>query len=237
MSLYNIYCDESCHLEQAITPDNRYMVLGAVSCLEEAKQQIFQDIKAIKTEHNIGRFAEMKWTKLARGKLDAYKALIDYFFTSPDLAFRAIVIDKASLNHGAFSQEHNEFYYKMYWQMLEWFVDPLHRYRIYLDIKDSRGFIKTRKLHEVLCHSKHDFNQNIVERVQEVRSHEIALLQITDILIGAISYANRYPEGGKSPAKEEIIALIRKRSAGMSLKRSTSVGARKFNVFCWEGRK
>jgi len=229
--LFNIYCDESCHLETSkITPQNRFMVLGGISCPNNVKDDIFRCIKDIKKDNGLSHLPEMKWTKVAKGKLDAYKGLINYFFDYADLSFRAVVVDKEQLNHGAFKQNHDQFYYKIYWQMLEWLIETNNKYHIYLDIKDTQGVEKVKKLQEVLCNSQHDFNKDIIARVQEVRSHEIALMQITDLLIGAISYANRYPNGGESEAKEAIIELIRKRS-GVSLKNSTLLGAKKFNVF------
>jgi len=177
----------------------------------------------------------MKWTKVTNAKLNAYEALIRYFFESDILSFRAIVIDKSQLKHNRFNHTYDQFYYKMYWQMLGWFVEPANRYHIYLDLKDTWGYIKVKKLHEVLCNSQHDFNRAVIERIQEVRSHEIALMQMVDIIIGAVSYSNRYPGGGNSPAKQQIVELI-KRLSGFSLISTTSLGARKFNLLRWEGR-
>lgn len=236
-TLFNIYCDESCHLESGtITPENRFMVLGGVMCSAGDKDEIFKRIKTIKKEGGIGSDSEIKWTKVSKGKLETYKDLINYFFDCGDLlSFRGVVIDKSVLDHNAHNQNHDQFYYKMYFQVLDWFFDPSNKYHIYLDIKDTLGALKIKKLQEVLCNSNHDFDQRVISRTQEIRSHEVVLSQITDLLIGAISYANRYPDGGKSEAKNEIIKLIRERS-GVSLCRSTSLGARKFNIFCWEGR-
>jgi len=235
--LVNIYCDESCHLEtKDITEDNRYMVLGGISCPDHFKTEAFQRIKDIKKSHNISQFAEMKWTRVANGKYEAYEDIVNYFFDVTDFSFRAVAVDKSQLNHEKHAQTHDDFYYKMYWQMLEWFVEPSNRYNIYLDLKDTLGVYKVKQLHKVLCHSQHDFDRKVIEKIQEVRSHEIAILQITDILIGAISYASRYKEHGASEAKIKLINLIRKRS-GYTLERSTSLGARKFNIFHWEGQK
>jgi len=47
--LINIYADENCHLETLkITVDNRFMVLGGISCPEKNKEEIFKDIKKLK---------------------------------------------------------------------------------------------------------------------------------------------------------------------------------------------
>lgn len=235
--LFNIYCDESCHLESnPIGEDNRFMVLGGIACSAGKKDEIFKRIKGIRKENKLGNFSEMKWKKVSTGKLDAYKDLINYFFDCADLNFRAVVVDKKKLDCINHNHSHDEFYYKMYWLMLEWFIEPFNKYCIYLDIKDTLGSLKVEKLQEVLCNSHHDFDRKVIERTQEVRSHEVSILQITDLLSGAISYANRYPNGGKSVAKNTLVSLIRERS-GMRLTKSTSIGARKFNIFCWEGQK
>ncbi len=53
-------------------------------------------------------------------------------------------------------------------------LTPHATYRIYIDIKDTRGAAKVRKLHDVLCNNQYDFSRKIIERVQQVRSHEVA---------------------------------------------------------------
>lgn len=235
--IINIYCDESCHMESSrVSPENRFMVLGGLACSEDDKTAVFERIKKIKNENGLQSFSEVKWTKVTRTKFNAYKALIDYFFDCSSLSFRAVIIDKERLQHDRFNHSHDQFYYKMYWRMLEWFIDPGNCYYIYPDIKDTQGYVKVQKLHEILCNSHHDFDRNVIEKIQEVRSHEIALLQLADLLIGAVSYVNRYPSGGHSEAKQRIVDLIKARS-GLSLLRSTSLGARKFNLFHWEGQK
>jgi hypothetical protein len=86
------------------------------------------------------------------------------------------------------------------------------------------------KLHEVLCNSQYDFDRRIVERVQQVRSHDVEQIQLADLLIGAVSHINRI-EGG-SRAKRELITRIKKRS-GYSLTKTTLLGESKFNIFHW----
>ena len=234
--LINIYSDESCHLyKKDITNDNRYMVLGGISCPDTIKRDVFERIKSSKLEHGLTASSEMKWTKISKPKLSAYRDLIHYFFDNPDLKFRALIVDKTQLNHDAFNQTHDDFYYKMYWQMLGRLIDPVNKYHIYLDIKDTQGVYKVKKLHDILCYPHCDFDKNIISRIQEIRSHEVGIMQIVDLLIGAISYANRYPEGGKSDAKNSIVSLIQERSK-LTLKNSTYPGASKFNLFHWQGR-
>jgi len=235
--LINIYSDESCHLEsKEITQDNRFMVIGGISCPDSSKTTVFEEIKKIKSENGLKHFSEIKWKKISRSKFEPYQKLMRYFFECQGLSFRAVIIDKKQLNHERFDHTHDQFYYKMYWQMLEWFIEPSNRYHIFLDIKDTQGYVKVQKLHEVLCNSHHDFNREVIEKIQEVRSHEIALMQLVDVLIGAIAYANRYQGEGKSPVKQSMVDLIKELS-GFSLISTTSIGARKFNLFRWEGKR
>jgi hypothetical protein len=75
-----------------------------------------------------------------------------------------------------------------------------------------------------------DFDCNIVRRVQQVRSHEVQLLQLGDLLLGAVCYANR--QLTSSEAKLAVIQRIRERSR-FRLTRSTLPSEKKFNIFVW----
>jgi len=85
-----------------------------------------------------------------------------------------------------------------------------------------------------LRNSKYDFDKNIIKKIQQVRSYEVELIQLADLLIGAVAYVHR--NFNTSSAKNELIELIRKR-AKYNLKQSTLVGERKFNIFIWEPSK
>ena len=87
------------------------------------------------------------------------------------------------------------------------------------------------KLHEVLCNNHYDFDRNLIRKVQQVRSEEVELVALADLLIGALSYLHR----GKntSEAKLKLIERIRKRS-GYNLMASTLYRENKFNIFIWK---
>ena len=233
--LYNVYCDESCHLEHDGIND---MVIGAVWCPQEKLREINQRIKEIKIRNNISPLAELKWTKVSPAKVVAYKDIIDYFFDDDDLHFRAIIIpDKAELNHQAFHQTHDDWYYKMYFDMLKVIFSPEDKYEIYIDIKDTHSHRKAQKLKEVCCNSMYDFSQSIIQRLQPIRSEEVQIMQLVDILVGAVGYQNRtFPEAfPKSQAKLDIIRLIKKRSS-YSLTRTTLLREEKCNLLVWNAR-
>jgi len=227
--VYNVYCDESCHLER---DRQRVMVLGAVWCPLEKTREIAVRLREIKQRHGLGTDFEVKWVKVSPAKVQLYLDVLDYFFDDDDLHFRALIVpDKSVLRHEDFRQTHDEWYYKMYFDMLKVIFRPDSRYRIYLDIKDTRGGDKVEKLHEVLCNSQYDFSRQIIERVQIVKSNEVEQVQLADLLIGAVSYVNRGLES--SEAKLALVERFRDRS-GYDLTRSTLYREDKTNLFVWQ---
>jgi len=222
---YNVYCDESCHLENDHQP---VMLLGGIWCPKSDVQRFSVGIREIKTRYNAR--GELKWTKVSKAKQSFYIDLVDYFFKTPQLHFRCLVVnDKLKLNHDYFNQgSHDTFYYKMYYSMLKAILSPLNRYYIYLDIKDTRSQNKVNELKEVLCNNVYDFTKQMIANIQHIRSYESELLQLTDLLIGAVSYKNRNLVGNQ--AKISIINHIEQRIS-QSLHLSTSLFNEKFNLF------
>lgn len=227
--IINIYCDESCHLEH---DHKSAMVLGGVWLPKEQTKDMCIQLRRLKHEHGLNWQQEIKWNKVSPAKVDYYIALVDFFFDSPMLHFRGLVAQqKDKLKHDQYAQDHNTWYYKMYFSMLKQILNEYNRYHIYLDIKDTRGGRKVRKLHEVICNSMYDFDRDIIARLQLMRSEESEILQLADLFIGALSYIHR--EEGSSAAKHAVIEHIKKRS-GHTLKKSTLLREDKFNLFLWQ---
>lgn len=237
---FNIYCDESCHLEN---DGLRVMVLGGVWCPTEKRRAIAIRIREIKARHRLPAHFEIKWTKVSPAKKDFYLDLVDYFFDDDDLRFRGILIpDKGVLDHASYGQSHDDWYYKMFFRLLEPIIDPKCGHYIYLDIKDTRSERKRARLEQILRSSRYDQAGRIIRRVQQIRSHESEILQLADLLIGAVSFFNRRPGPATgdpsmariSAAKDWLVNRIHKRS-GKRLDQSTWLRESKFNLFRWEG--
>ena len=228
---FNLYCDESGHLEH---DHQSIMVLGAVWCPAEKVRETAVRLREIKVRHGLKPDCELKWTGVSQSKSRYYLDVLDFFFDDDDLHFRAVVIDKRQLDHATHGASHDTWYYKMYFTMIEPVLDPAARYRIYLDIKDTRSEHKVRKLHDVLCNSLYDFDRKIVERVQHVRSHEVEHVQLADFLIGALGYFNRGTRTNE--AKLAVIRRMQHRS-GLTLDRTTLVRASKLNLLQWQPRR
>ena len=125
----NIYCDESCHLPNDHLP---LMVLGAIWCPKDKARDIAVNVREIKKLHGLPPFFEIKWTKVSPAKVDFYLDIIDYFFAEKDLHFRGLIAEKEGLNHEKYYQDHNIWYYKMYFTLLKVILSPIDIYYIYL---------------------------------------------------------------------------------------------------------
>src|ERR1700680_2811146 len=156
-STINVYCDESCHLEH---DGQGAMTIGAIWCPEEKSREVASRLREIKRKHNLNPHFELKWTKVSPAKLDYYLDVLDYFFEDMELHFRALVApDKTLLRHKDFGQDHNTFYYKMYFEMLKLLLSPEATYHIYIDTKDTNSATKVAKLHDVLANNRYDLRR------------------------------------------------------------------------------
>jgi hypothetical protein len=199
----HFYCDESCHLPADGEPN---MLLGLVSCPAPRVRPLHQELQALWKRHGMAKDFEVKWTKVSPAKLDFYRDLLDWFFAQPDLAFRCVVLADKDVAYQRLPEDsQDQVYYSLYYELLRHATEPESCYRAFLDIKDTRGREKLRALHEAL---KIDANDPLGERIahlQHIRSHEIRLSQIADLLLGIVAYARRPRSAGDSKAKRALV--------------------------------
>lgn len=222
---YNIYCDESCHLEHDKQP---IMVVGGMWCPKEDVKKISEQIREIKNRQKAR--GEIKWVRVSKSREEFFLELVEYFFKTPSLYFRCLMVDnKSKLNHDYFNQgSHDSFYFKMYFYMLRNILKPKHHYNIYLDIKDTRSAQKLANLKNILCNNVYDFTQQMIGNIQNIHSHESEILQLADLFIGAISYYNRNLSA--NVVKGNVVQSI-KNHAGQNLSRTSPPWVDKFNLF------
>lgn len=230
-TIFNVYCDESCHLENDFI---HVMALGAVWCKKNDFETIKNELNQIKLKHHLPPTFEIKWTKISPAKQDFYAELIHYFFNEDKLHLRAVIIpNKNKLNHTAFNQSHDDWYYKMYFLLLREILNPSATYHVYIDIKDTQGSEKVEKLRTILANNAYDFDKTIIKKIQQIRSHEVAIMQLTDLFIGAMTYF--YRNLTTSATKCELVSLMQQLS-GHSWLKSTLPKEDKFNLLVWESK-
>lgn len=218
---FNIYCDESTHL---IHDRHPYMLLGYVSIAYPQIRIAKEAIKNIKNKYNYKD--EFKWTSVHQATYKVYAELVDWFFMN-DLDFRAVVVDKSQIDESRPDYTFNDFYYKMYFQLLHTKVDFQNTYNVYMDIKDTCSSEKLSTLKRIM-----DYNSSI-GNLQFIRSHESVFIQLADVLMGAINYNLRMKKNdveGRVDAKLKLIEKI-KRHSNISLNCSTPLYRKKFNLF------
>lgn len=219
--IFNIYCDESTHLKNDHHP---YMLLGYVSIAYPQIKMAKEQIKLIKTKYHFR--GELKWTNVHDKTYPMYNEILEYFLMT-DLNFRAVIIDKSQIDETRPEYTFNDFYFRMYFQLLHQLTDLENNYNVYFDIKDTCSHKKLHKLKDIL-----HWNTSI-RNFQFIRSHESCFLQIADILMGAINYNLRIEKGdikGKVIAKRKLVEKIQSHT-NISLARTTPLSHKKFNLF------
>jgi hypothetical protein len=234
MDAYNLYVDESCHLEKDGFP---IMCLGYIKILRSEYIEHREAIKKIKFGHN--NHAEVKWTHLSASRLPLYKELIDYFF-SHNLAFHSILVqDKKDWIKAEMAKDitKDNLYYDLIYTILRSHIYPFaHQVYIYLDVKDTRGRFKVKRLSEKLEASMIK-NMDFIF-FQHLHSHENVLLQLVDLFIGAISYKARgeHLKPNASQFKKELIHYLELK-LGIALEKATDPAKDKFNIAIYQPKQ
>lgn len=221
MKTYNIYCDESTHL---VHDGHPFMLLGYTSVAYPQIRIAKNEIKAIKAKYNYTE--ELKWTNVHDATYKVYAELIDWFFMN-DLEFRAVVVDKSQIDESRAEYTFNDFYFRMYFQLLHTKVDLQNTYNIYMDIKDTCSSEKLEVLKRIMSYN------SSINNLQFIRSHESVFIQLADVIIGAINYNLRIERNdvmGRVIAKRRLIDKIKKHS-NISLNSTTPLSRKKFNLF------
>lgn len=202
---YNIYIDESCHLEN---DKSEVMCIGYTKINRDDYEVLKNVVKAIKLKHNTP--TEVKWNQLSMSRWELYKELIDFFFRS-NIEFRSVLVKhKQNLGHIRYNREdQNSYYYKTLKILLNNKVSyGDDEYRVYLDIKDTRGSTRLLLLEKEL-NAFHNDNSPF-KHFQHIHSDENEFLQLTDLFIGAICYKARKQneKENASPIRKKVIDYI-----------------------------
>lgn len=224
---YDIFIDESCHLENDSLP---VMCIGYIKVKSTDYENLKQELNSILKKHRINR--ELKWNKFSESKLDLYFELVDFFFKNP-LEFRSVLVKyKERLNHKDFNQGlYDNFYYKLMYFLIRPNNIDGEKYRVFIDIKDTRGREKLKKINEIFNNKYSGHSPFIL--FQHLHSIDNIFIQLADFFIGAITYKSRVSLGDISnPTKHKLdfINYLEQKS-GFLLDEGTEPWEVKFNIF------
>lgn len=219
-----VYCDESRsdYFHHPPAESGSYALIGGV-WIQAEKRSIYKGkIKKLRNIHSV--LGEFKWNRVCPARQKFYRDIIKFFFRS-EARFRAILLPAERLDALKFHQADNELmFYKFYYQLLHHWIEPFNRYHIFLDLKTNRLNNRINTLKEVLRNSS---IASEITDVQALPSKDLDLLQLADILIGAVGY--HFHGLNTSTAKNTILQEI-EAHIGHPIT-PTNHAEEKFNIF------
>lgn len=218
-----VYCDES--LSDAFVNQRQGTASLAIGSLWVSKPLVpkYRDeIHRLRQLHGV--FGEMKWRKVTPAAQAFYLDLVRLFFAAgPELRFRAIVVPTAGMDLAYHKNDPELGFYKFYYQMLVHRLSADGVYRVFCDERPDRERGRIRDLERCLR-----AKTNAHLDVQALPSSQVVLMQMCDVLLGAVS-AKFNRKDIASPAKRALVDEIQNR-IGHEI-RPTYPSESKFNIF------
>ncbi|MBU3114036.1 DUF3800 domain-containing protein [Clostridium lacusfryxellense] len=225
-----IYCDESrqdlfCNKEQ-INDTNRYICIGGIWIYKSIRKELKDKIKELMTKHSV--YGEIKWNNVSNNKYSFYEELIDLFFSyNNEVRFRCVVVDAAKVDMELFNDNDHELgFYKFYYQLIYHWTSTNNSYSIYTDYKVNKMSNRILELRDIVNRVN---RTSLVKLIQAIDSKESLLLQLEDVIMGAVGYKYNLGQKGQSPSKLGIVKRIEE-YLGCEVG-NTSRNESKFNVF------
>ena len=183
MALREIYVDESSQT------NHRFLVLGAIAVPYEASAELTGRLQAARLPELPA--SELKWTKVSRGKLAAYRRTVDVFFDTTEAQFHAVVVDTTKLNHNRYNKGSRELGFNKEVYQLLMKCGRLYggNFHVYLDRRTTGE--ATEELRLILnrgIRKQGDQRDWPYRRLHFRESHDVPALQLTDLLVGAIAF-------------------------------------------------
>lgn len=181
---------------------NRFFCLGMIKCM----QPFFLDSKIREVRERNHFYDEIKWNTLSKAKLTVTLDIISAVFDTPGIYFSCIVIDKNNIN---FEKEFDNNPYKAYQAFTEILLKQGVEDNEILTI--LADFVTTPKDIKFEVDVKHNINKNLdrlaIGGIHRVDSKGVNIIQIVDLLIGAVSYSYKIHLKLVSGDKNKIKAL------------------------------
>lgn len=229
-SICDVYIDESSQ------NNHEYFVIGGLIVPIEIAPELTNRILAIRLPELPQ--GEMKWAKVSKGKLAAYQRVVDLFF-EPEFAgaieYHSLVVEAAKQNHGAFNSGSREIGFNKEIFHLAYKFSRLYPslFHIYLDERttahgtDELRLMLNRKANKT--DPKRDWPYR---RVQFRDSAKVPIIQLVDIMSGALAYRlNGFEKAdGASPAKCRLADHILKKARVSNVFKDTSMRG-KFTIW------
>jgi hypothetical protein len=222
--IVEVYIDESSQ------NDHRHLVIGAVVLELGDSPKLNQLILAARLPQLPDK--EAKWTKVSTAKLGAYKRIADVVFDNSNLIhFHCLFVDTTQINDRKFNSGSREIGFNKEVYQLALKVARLYKsgfFHLYPDRRETKQ--RPEDLRLMLnrgCRKVGDQRDWPFRRCQFRDSKKTLLLQLTDILVGAIAFQlNGHAKApNASRAKRELSEYILKKAGIADLTKGTARAA------------
>lgn len=210
---YNLYCDES-----GIERKGGFY-FGGIHCSPERAKRLEAQIAAFR--ERTGCLREMKWTKVSAKMLPSYIEFTNIFFEDAYATFVLTEVQKGDhwLSLGRTEEER---FFQAYFRFLSDSMWANARYKIYLDNQSCKKY-RWKSLHYVMNmpYIRHKTQKKIIA-LSAVDSHDQDLVQLVDVLLGALVST------AIAPAKTTLSEYVRKH-----LNAKTKTGLARIKTSSW----
>ncbi len=239
--MQRVFIDES-----GVNGKSPYLVIGSIWINDEALQKLETNLQPILDAHFTNRH-ELKWKKLSKAKLAGYLSVLDVFSDTLGARFRCLVLDTKKIDHDSFSGgDTHTGYYKFVYQLAckgikkdRELFGVQDKYVIYHDhvsatIRQNSSLTELKRILNNTSTLVSDLKSfNPVRDIQSLDSKDSLLLQLTDIMTGAVRHAFE-AQGDYSAsayAKKATIEHLQSSMHITNLGSGTSYGREKFNIW------
>lgn len=227
---YDIYCDESRQdlltSPASITETNKFCCIGGLMLAKESRHVLKRKIKELRDKHSV--YGEIKWGTVSGNKLQFYIDLIDLFFVTDGLSFRTVVIDAQKVDNDSYNNSSSELgYYKFYYQLLSHWLTCENGYWVFTDRKTNGDKHRLQELKRILNVNFKPVNP--IYDIQAIDSKESLILQMGNVVMGAVGYKYNFKGNGFSASKEAVVSYIESK-LGHKIA-ATALSEQKFNIF------
>jgi hypothetical protein len=215
---FNLICDESGTSE-------RYLVVGGLTLPRTNHETLARELAALKAAKGFRPEGEFKWGKVSKAYLPHYQALLTWFFghlKANHLRFRAHVVDTSAHVYRHYGEgDREKAFYKIFYHLLFQSVRRLaleeegSNVLILLDDKTNRYPFQLPVLKKALnAGLRRELGvADLVANVEPRQSSGVnaePLIQVVDVLIGAIGYGRNghLHRADASPAKVEMVKFL-----------------------------
>lgn len=234
------------YLDECGQTTDRFMCVGGIVIRRERLDEVRSNFEALKA--TAGITSEVKWEKLKKFRLDAYKRFVDYFFElqSAGMAhFHLLFCDFEGFDHrrnGGREQTVSKLMYQL----------ALHKAAMRYGLKaDLHLFPDSGDHADLLCKYRFHLNTETRQRlaspeltdrgrpirhIEPTDSSAEPILQLNDVILGAATHRKNYRdrEPGASAHKEALGLYVSHKSKHVRFRRSEMSGPFTVWNFKWK---